>query len=49
MLLINNDCNKTEWKNGIPVFRNNNSHISMYGHLVLQAISYNHQCRLTSK
>ena len=49
MLLINNDCNKTECKNGIPVFRNNNSRISMYGHLILQAISYNHQWRLIWK
>ena len=36
-------------QNGKMEYRNNNSHISMYGHLILQAISYNHQCRLTSK
>ena len=29
MLLINNDCNKIECRKGIPVFRNNNSHISI--------------------
>ena len=49
MLITNNDCNKIECRKGIPVFCNNNSHISMYRHMILQSIHYNHQWPLISK